>query len=187
MNASFSEILNSQLNSLTKNLQVTENLLEKCIENALSKDGIDFNKEEALLEDMLILKKLVYEMSLVRWDHLETCSDITYYIEKNDINSVEIVTRVINEFFDHYQCSWDFVVSVFVLIDILVWKEDFLGRSCRNNYVASVNSGIKETLKTTIGHWVFFNGGWSKFLSEPWSTQQYGKILRQMYDFIKTL
>ena len=45
MNVAFSEILNSQLNSLAKTSEITKNLLTVCIDNAISEKEEDDNIE----------------------------------------------------------------------------------------------------------------------------------------------
>ena len=54
MNAAFSEILNSQLNSLAKTSEITKNLLTVCIDNAISEKEEDDNIENASDEEMTI-------------------------------------------------------------------------------------------------------------------------------------
>ena len=50
MNVAFSEILNSQLNSLAKTSEITKNLLTVCIDNAISgKEEMTVNTD-ALVE-----------------------------------------------------------------------------------------------------------------------------------------
>ena len=51
MNVAFSEILNSQLNSLAKTSEITKNLLTVCIDNAISEKEDD-NIENAPDEEM---------------------------------------------------------------------------------------------------------------------------------------
>ena len=51
MNVAFSEIFNSQLNSLAKTSEITKNLLTVCIDNAISEKEDD-NIENAPDEEM---------------------------------------------------------------------------------------------------------------------------------------
>ena len=119
-------------------------------------------------------------------------------MEKCRLTSVSIVESVIKEKFVNYNSSWEFVACVFVLINNLIWKEWFLAREggCEKNYIASVNSGIAypigQILAETTNYWVFFNGGWEKFLkdsSNTWYTflANCTEILHEMCDFILTL
>ena len=54
MNVAFSEILNSQLNSLAKTSEITKNLLTVCINNAISEKEEDDNIEKASDEEMTV-------------------------------------------------------------------------------------------------------------------------------------
>ena len=97
----------------------------------------------------------------MKFAHCETYNEITHHFEKSNFYSTETVIRVINELFDHYQNSWEFVVCAFVLIDILVLKEGriALENEEHENYRAKVNSKIasplSEILDGTVGFWVF--------------------------------
>ena len=73
MNASFSEILNSQLNSLTKTSEITKNLLTVCIDNAISKKEDD-NVENAPDEEMTVNIDAILKMRwTVKWlDNLKS-------------------------------------------------------------------------------------------------------------------
>ena len=200
MSASFCEILNSQINSLAKNKQITDDLLLKTIENALSENAVDFNEEEDVSMEIIVFRKLYGSIAVERFNHRNTCADITRHFEKSSFISSDIIIRVINELFDHYRSSWEYVVCLFVLIDILVWKEGIMAQDGEyENYRANVNSKIatpiSETFAGTIAIWVFFNGGWAAFLnqynfslsSSYDQTVKCGEILQQMRDFIVNL
>ncbi len=200
MSASFCEILNSQINSLAKNKQITDDLLLKTIENALSENAVDFNEEEDVSMEIIVFRKLYGSIAVERFNHCNTCADITRHFEKSSFISSDIIIRVINELFDHYRSSWEYVVCLFVLIDILVWKEGIMAQDGEyENYRANVNSKIatpiSETFAGTVAIWVFFNGGWAAFLnqynftlsSSYDQTVKCGEILQQMRDFIVNL
>ena len=172
----------------------------KTIENALSENVVDFNEEEEedVSVNIIILRKMYGSIAVERFTHCDTCTDITHHFEKSNIISTETVIRVINELFGHYQSSWEFVVCVFVLIDILVWREGIMAHDDdeSENYRANVNSKIaspiSEILDSAIGFWVFFNGGWGAFFNQynfSFSAYdqsvKYGEIMQQMRDFVK--
>ena len=136
----------------------------------------------------------------MKFAHCETYNETIRHFVKRNFNSAETVINVINEHFDHYQSSWEFVISVFVLIDILVWKEGRIALENEEyeNYRANVNSKIaahlSEILDGTVSFWVIFNGGWSSFLnSSNYSvtayeqTVKYNEILQGIRDFIVNL
>ena len=113
------EILNSQLNSLEKiSKQHTVCLCKLLIMRwgkLLLILGMMKKKEKMFRRICSYYKKCM--------NHCETYNEIIHQFVKSNFNSAETVIRVINEHFDHYQISWEFVVCVFVLIDILVRKE----------------------------------------------------------------
>ena len=146
---------------------------------------------------MIILQKMRGAIVTMKFAHCETYNKIIHHFVKSNFNSTETVIRVINQLFDHFQNSWEFVVCVFVLINILVWKEGriTLENEEHENYRANVNSKIgsplSEILDGTVGFWVFFNGGWFSFLnSSNYSvtaneqTIKCGEILQGIRDFI---
>ena len=61
MNSAFSEILNSQLNSLAKTPEITENLLTVYIDNAISEKEDD-NIENASDEEMTVNMEALLKM-----------------------------------------------------------------------------------------------------------------------------
>ena len=73
---------------------------------------------------------------------------------------LQTVIRIINELFDHYQSSWEFVICAFVVIDIPMWKEGrmVLENEEHENYRANSKtvSPLNEILDGTVGFWVFF-------------------------------
>ena len=201
MNVAFSEILNSQLNSLAKTSEITKNLLTVCIDNAISEKEDD-NIENAPDEEMTVstdaLLKMRWAVKMVRQLEMKMCSAITSHFEKRNLSSVNVIESVLKEKFVNYNSSWEFVACVFVLIDNLIWKEWFLAREggCEENYIANVNGSIAypigQFLDETINYWVFFNGGWAMFLKDSSNTwydflMNCSEILRQLCDFILTL
>ena len=136
----------------------------------------------------------------MKFAHCETYNEIAHHFVKINFNSTETVVFVINELFDHYQISWEFVVCVFVLIDIIMRKEGriALENEEHENYRVNVNSKIasplSEILDGAVVFCVFFNGGWSSFLSSSnYSVTAYeqtakcGEILQGIRDFIVNL
>ena len=69
MNVAFSEILNSQLNSLAKTSEITKNLLTVCIDNAISEkedDNIENVPNEEMTVNMDVLLKMRWAVKMVR-------------------------------------------------------------------------------------------------------------------------
>ena len=132
MSASFCEILNSQTNSLAKNSEITKNLVAVCINEAIAEraedDDNDYVSDEEMTVDKIALWKMCWAVKTVRQLNGATCFAITSHLEKSHLISVNVIESVIKEKFASYDSSWEFVACVFVLIDILVWKEWCLAR-----------------------------------------------------------
>ena len=130
MNVAFSEILNSQLNSLAKTSEITKNLLTVCINNAISEredDNIENVTDEEMTVNMDALLKMCWAVKMVRQLEMKMCSAITSHLEKSNLTSVNVIESVLKEKFVNYYSSWEFVACIFVLIDNLIWKEWFFG------------------------------------------------------------
>ena len=86
MNSAFSEILNSQLNSLAKTSEITKNLLTVCINKAISEKQEDDNVENVPDEEMTVnmdaLLKMYWAVKMVRQLEMKMCSAITSHLEK---------------------------------------------------------------------------------------------------------
>ena len=108
MNAAFSEILNSQLNSLAKTSEITKNLLTVCIDNAISEKEDD-NIENAPDEEMTVntdaLLKMRWAVKMVRQLEMKMCSAITSHFEKRNLSSVNVIENVLKEKFVNYNSS----------------------------------------------------------------------------------
>ena len=203
MSASFCEILNSPTNSLAKNSEITKNLVAVCINEAIAEraedDDTDYVADEEMTVDKIALWKMCWAVKTVKQLNGATCFAITSHLEKRHLISVNVIESVIKEKFASYDSSWEFVACVFVLIDILVWKEWCLAREgeYEENYIAGVNSSIAypiwQFLDETVNYWVFFNGGWVMFLNDSslntWFTfiDKCSDTLNELCDFIQTL
>ena len=96
MNVAFSEILNSQLNSLAKTSEITKNLLTVCIDNAISEkedDSIENAPDEEVTVNMDALLKMRWAVKMVRQLEMKMCSAITYHFEKCNLSSLNVIEK----------------------------------------------------------------------------------------------
>ena len=100
MNVAFSEILNSQLNSLAKTSEITKNLLTVCIDNAIFEkedDNIENAPDEEMTVNMDVLLKMRWAVKMVRQLELKICSAITSHFEKRNLTSVSVIESVLKK------------------------------------------------------------------------------------------
>lgn len=161
---SFVELLNNQINSLNKTLSITCSLIQDCFDRTF------FGYPNASQDKSVISEKMLCAIRLTGNKNFKLFEKLVLKAEDQGIDAIKLIEKVLEHSFRIYDSSWYFVVVVFTILDSYIYKEYQHAQKggYAESYLASSNSKraqpICNLLRDTINMWVFFNGGWQKFV-----------------------